>query len=90
MVLVLLTINFLMYKTKRITLLLNILSYRTGFFEAQPLNTRRCLSVCLSACLSVLQLAYKDDIHCALYDLVVLVPYKVYLISSNFYFSDYN
>ena len=22
-----------------------------GFLEAQPLNTRRCLSVCLSACL---------------------------------------
>ena len=33
----------------------------TMFLEAQPLNTW----CCLSACLSVLQLAYKDDIHCA-------------------------
>ena len=43
------------------------------FLEAQPLNTRRCLSVRLPACLPVLQLPLKTTLTVPLYDLVVLV-----------------
>ena len=51
------------------------LLYVMRFLEAQPLNTWRCLSACLPACLSVIQLAYIDDIH----DLVILVVPEVWI-----------